>query len=130
MGYLTGCMKVLWYSVFTCRMIIFILEEVLATNYAMWWAPDGEHLLYAAFNDSVVRDFNFPFYGDYNKIYTDIVSIAYPKVMCNNLYNVGQWNCFTCIEQAGTANPVVSLVISDLSNDKVVLDIPSDIVGV
>ena len=57
-----------------------IVEEVLATNYAMWWAPDGEHILYAAFNDSVVRDFNFPFYGDYGNVYTDIVSIAYPKV--------------------------------------------------
>ena len=57
-----------------------IVEEVLATNYAMWWAPDGEHILYAAFNDSVVRDFNFPFYGEYDNVYTDIVSIAYPKV--------------------------------------------------
>ena len=81
MAYLTGCMKVLWYLVFTCMMIVFMLEEVLATNYAMWWAPDGEHILYAAFNDSVVRDFNFPYYGDYSNVYTDIVSIAYPKVM-------------------------------------------------
>ena len=60
---------------------MFILEEVLATNYAMWWAPDGEHILYAAFNDSVVRDYNFPFYGDYSNVYTDIISIPYPKVM-------------------------------------------------
>lgn len=82
MEYLTGCMKVLWYSILCGHglLCVFNLEEVLATNYAMWWAPDGEHLAYAVFNDSVVRDFNFPFYGDFDNIYTDIVSIAYPKV--------------------------------------------------
>ena len=62
--------------------IMLILEEVLATNYAMWWAPDGEHILYAVFNDSVVRDFDFPYYGDPSNAYTDIISIAYPKVSC------------------------------------------------
>lgn len=61
-------------------IIIFILEEVLATNYALWWAPDGEHIVYAVFNDSVVEDYNFPFYGSINNVYTDIISIAYPKV--------------------------------------------------
>ena len=60
-----------------------ILEEVLASNYAMWWAPDGEHILYAVFNDSVVRDFDFPYYGDPSNAYTDIISIAYPKVSCH-----------------------------------------------
>ena len=63
-------------------IIVFILEEVLATNYAMWWAPDGEHILYAVFNDSIVRDFDFPYYGDPSNAYTDIKSIAYPKVSC------------------------------------------------
>ena len=69
-----------------CHFIFYnnriILEEVLASNYAMWWAPDGEHILYAVFNDSVVRDFNFPYYGDPSNAYTDIISIAYPKVSC------------------------------------------------
>lgn len=52
----------------------------MASNYALWWAPDGEHIIYAVFNDSIVRDYNFPFYGDYYNVYTDIISIAYPKV--------------------------------------------------
>ena len=69
-----------------CHFIFYdnriILEEVLASNYAMWWAPDGEHILYAVFNDSVVRDFNFPYYGDPSNAYTDIISITYPKVSC------------------------------------------------
>jgi len=60
--------------------ILFNSEEVLATNYALWWAPDGEHITYAVFNDSMVRDFNFPIYGNPDNPYTDIVSIAYPKV--------------------------------------------------
>ena len=63
-----------------CLITIFNLEEVLASNYALWWAPDGEHIVYAVFNDSVVIDFNFPFYGNSDNVYTDIVSIAYPKV--------------------------------------------------
>ena len=81
MEYQTGCMKVL-HHYFQYLVIVFILEEVLATNYAMWWAPDGEYILYAVFDDSVVRDFNFPYYGDPDNAYTDIVSIAYPKVSC------------------------------------------------
>jgi len=60
---------------------MFNLEEVLATNYALWWAPDGVHITYAVFNDSMVRDFNFPIYGNPDNPYTDIISIAYPKVL-------------------------------------------------
>ena len=82
MEFLIGFMKVLHRAIFVFVKIMLILEEVLATNYAMWWAPDGEHILYAVFNDSVVRDFDFPYYGDPSNAYTDIISIAYPKVSC------------------------------------------------
>jgi len=60
--------------------VVLNLEEVLATNYALWWAPDGGHIAYAVFNDSMVRDFNFPIYGSPDNPYTEIYSIAYPKV--------------------------------------------------
>lgn len=46
------------------------------------------------------------------------------------MFNYKSLCCIMC-SQAGTDNPVVSLVISDADgNDKIVLDIPSDIVGV
>jgi len=81
MEYPIGYMKVLHILLFrVCVVTIFNLEEVLASNYALWWAPDGEHIVYAVFNDSVVQDFNFPIYGHPDNVYTDIVSIAYPKV--------------------------------------------------
>ena len=55
-------------------------EEMLATDSALWWAPNGTHILYASFNDSQVRDYQFPKYGPEENVYTEIESIAYPKV--------------------------------------------------
>ena len=59
-------------------------EEILATYSALWWAPNGEYLLIARFNDSVVQNFEFPHYGSYldpsKNQYTTIDVIAYPKV--------------------------------------------------
>ena len=54
-------------------------EEVLSTNYALWWSQDGSKILYGSFDDTQVRDFRFPFYGSRFNQYTDIISIAYPK---------------------------------------------------
>ena len=55
-------------------------EEVLSTNYAVWWSGDGSKLLYASFNDSMVKEFSFPIYGPFEDVYTTITDIPYPKV--------------------------------------------------
>ncbi|KAL5479676.1 hypothetical protein EMCRGX_G023232 [Ephydatia muelleri] len=73
-------------------------EEVLSSNSAIWWAPDGVKILYAAFNDSLVQDFQFPIYGPQSQIYTTLESIPYPK--------------------AGSANPLVSLYVCDTTAGK------------
>ena len=68
--YLTVLMILCWYT-----------EEVLATNYALWWSPDGQQLLYLSLNDTLVTEFMFPIYGLSTNRYTEIDAIAYPKVM-------------------------------------------------
>lgn len=69
MASLIGCMKVfhmmfehLLVSVVTasviilsCLMCYFNIEEVLSSNYALWWSPDGRHILFITFNDSQVH---------------------------------------------------------------------------
>ena len=55
-------------------------EEVLSTNFAVWWSGDGSKLLFASFNDSMVKEFSFPIYGPFEDVYTSITDIPYPKV--------------------------------------------------
>ena len=56
------------------------IEEVLATNYALWWSPDSQQLLYLSLNDTPVEEFMYPIYGPSTNAYTHIDAIAYPKV--------------------------------------------------
>ena len=39
-------------------------EEVLGVNYAHYLNDIGDTVAYAQFNDTLVRDFQYPFYGD------------------------------------------------------------------
>ncbi|XP_072156634.1 inactive dipeptidyl peptidase 10 isoform X2 [Bemisia tabaci] len=74
-------------------------EEILGTNTALWMSSDGNLLLYACFNDSLVGEVKFPWYGtsdDSQQYYPEIRSLRYPK--------------------AGTNNPEVSLFVADLSD--------------
>ena len=34
--------------------ILFIVEEIIGDNSAMWFAPDGSRIAYVRFNDSLV----------------------------------------------------------------------------
>ncbi|XP_012054228.1 PREDICTED: venom dipeptidyl peptidase 4 [Atta cephalotes] len=72
-------------------------EEVFGTATAMWFSPDGQHLAFATFNDTVVKDMAYFHYGTPGSLedqYPTEVKIKYPKV--------------------GTPNPVVSLSVIDL----------------
>ena len=55
-------------------------EEVLSTDHALWWSPEGGYIVYLMFNDTEVQPFQFPVYGSRTNQYTEIESIAYPKV--------------------------------------------------
>ncbi|KAG7207518.1 hypothetical protein KM043_009149 [Ampulex compressa] len=90
-------------------------EEVLGKGSALWFSPDGQHLAFASFNDTGVKDAAFFYYGEPGSLkyqYPTEVKIKYPK--------------------AGTPNPAVSLTLVDLSNPSsklVNLEAPTNVVG-
>lgn len=76
-------------------------EEILGDNKAIWLSQDGHMLLYASFNDTLVQEFKFPWYGvgqDSQQLYPQIRSLRYPK--------------------PGTTNPHVTLYVADLADPK------------
>ncbi|KAF6197659.1 hypothetical protein GE061_008625 [Apolygus lucorum] len=76
-------------------------EEILNDNKAIWMSRDGHMLLYASFNDTLVQEFQFPWYGvsqDTQQLYPQIRSLRYPK--------------------PGTTNPHVTLYVADLADPK------------
>ncbi|KAG7161752.1 Inactive dipeptidyl peptidase 10-like 1 [Homarus americanus] len=77
--------------------LYYTTEEILSSNSALWFNPDGRRLAFATFNDSRVDTMNFPLYGrpgDLSFQYPIQQSIKYPK--------------------PGRANPVVDLWVVDL----------------
>ncbi|KAL1115092.1 hypothetical protein AAG570_007123 [Ranatra chinensis] len=76
-------------------------EEILGDSKALWLSADGQMLLYACFNDTLVEEFKFPWYGvnqETQQLYPQIRSLRYPK--------------------AGTTNPHVTLYVADLADPK------------
>ncbi|XP_017772534.1 PREDICTED: inactive dipeptidyl peptidase 10 [Nicrophorus vespilloides] len=73
-------------------------EEILGTNSAIWMSHDGHMLVFASFNDSLVEELRFPWYGagTEGRLYPDIRSLRYPK--------------------PGTRNPQVTLTVADLAD--------------
>lgn len=60
-----------------------IAEEVLRSAVAMWYSPDGRYLAFAAFNDTVVKDMAYFYYGvpgSFEAQYPTQVKLKYPKV--------------------------------------------------
>ncbi|XP_022916114.1 inactive dipeptidyl peptidase 10 isoform X2 [Onthophagus taurus] len=73
-------------------------EEILGVNSAIWMSSDGHMLVFASFNDTLVEELRFPWYGSPNegRLYPDIRSLRYPK--------------------PGTRNPQVKLTVADLAD--------------
>ncbi|XP_072379446.1 inactive dipeptidyl peptidase 10 isoform X2 [Diabrotica undecimpunctata] len=73
-------------------------EEILGTNSAIWMSRDGMLMVFASFNDSLVEELRFPWYGSIKdgRLYPDIRSLRYPK--------------------PGTRNPQVVLTVADLAD--------------
>ncbi|KAF2361491.1 Dipeptidylpeptidase IV N-terminal domain, partial [Trinorchestia longiramus] len=62
-------------------------EEILSSNSALWFSPQGTRLAFATFNDSLVDTMNFPLYGQPGELvfqYPFQQSIKYPKPGRNN----------------------------------------------
>ncbi|XP_037913520.1 inactive dipeptidyl peptidase 10 isoform X3 [Hermetia illucens] len=82
-------------------------EEILGTNHAIWMSADGYLMLYSSFNDSLVQEQKFAWYGTTTTtspsngnayLYPEIRSLRYPK--------------------PGTQNPIVTLRVADLADPK------------
>uniref|UniRef100_A0A674F7A4 Dipeptidyl-peptidase 4 n=1 Tax=Salmo trutta TaxID=8032 RepID=A0A674F7A4_SALTR len=69
-------------------------EEMFSSYEAMWWSPGGKYLAYAEFNDTLVQNIEYSWYG--KEQYPDTVIFPYPK--------------------PGTPNPVVKLFVYDTAN--------------
>ncbi|XP_033729006.1 dipeptidyl peptidase 4-like [Pecten maximus] len=59
-------------------------EEILASDHALWWSPIGTFLLYASFNDTEVRKYYYPLYGNMQDPYGMQKRISYPKAGFRN----------------------------------------------
>lgn len=70
-------------------------EEVLASDTAIWWAPDDSMFLFAKFDTKDVHEYQFPIYTS-KMAYNEIKKIKYPKV--------------------GTPNPKVSFFMVNAMN--------------
>lgn len=81
---LTGCMKVNIMTESCLLYLLGILEEVFASNKALWVSPDGKKVAYAKFDDTEVQTMKMPLYGEPGALtsqYTRIVELKYPKVI-------------------------------------------------
>ncbi|KAI8919633.1 dipeptidyl peptidase IV N-terminal region-domain-containing protein [Entophlyctis helioformis] len=55
-------------------------EEVLGNNRALWFSPDGSHVAYIKFDDTLVRDYYVQYFAKYDDTpYPKQIDIKYPK---------------------------------------------------
>ncbi|KAK7208516.1 putative dipeptidyl-aminopeptidase B [Myxozyma melibiosi] len=79
-------------------------EEVFSGNSALWWADSGKYLAFLRSNDSMVPEYSIPYFEQHpieDGSYPEMVDIKYPK--------------------AGYSNPIVELMLLDLSTYEVFL---------
>lgn len=62
---------------------LLVTEEILKSPNALWFSPDAHFLLYASFNDSLVGELKYPWYGRIQERlrYPQIRMLRYPKVI-------------------------------------------------
>ncbi|CAG9792606.1 unnamed protein product [Diatraea saccharalis] len=61
--------------------------EVLRLDRALWFSPDGQTLMFVTYNDSMVQQHKYPWYGldqPEPPAYPSIRTLRYPKVNTNN----------------------------------------------
>ena len=66
---------------FYCTMFPCFTEDVLWSNIAQYWSPNGRYLCYAKFNMTDIPLMKIPVYGSADQMYPDIMELAYPKVI-------------------------------------------------
>lgn len=79
-------------------------EEVLMSDNAIWWSPDGSGIIYASFDDTEVRKYDMTIYGPLKRQYVENKRLPYPR--------------------PGTTLPSVSIQYVDLKTNKTVTLLP------
>lgn len=80
--------------------LMIYLEEVFATDFALWWSPDSTHIAFLKLDETEVPEYHLQLYTASGSSYPKETNIKYPK--------------------AGSPNPIVSLhVHSFLTNSTV-----------
>ncbi|KAH6561437.1 hypothetical protein BASA50_005658 [Batrachochytrium salamandrivorans] len=75
-------------------------EEVLGNGNALWFSPDGSHIAFIKFNDTLVKTYPLEYYAKYGATaYPKELNIKYPK--------------------PGSPNPVATLHMSTLSSPNI-----------
>ncbi|KAG5913697.1 hypothetical protein E4U42_000922 [Claviceps africana] len=85
-------------------------EEILESNAATWWSPDGRHIAFLRTNESMVSTYTMSLYGAArgDRQYPEPLPVRYPKT--------------------GTANPVVHLRLYDTRRRRLVaVDFPGEL---
>lgn len=64
---------------------MFVAEEILGDDHAIWMTDDGYLMLYASFNDSMVKEHTFSWYGMdknswYNSDENENRAFLYPEI--------------------------------------------------
>lgn len=100
--FLTGFMKVTTpYSIVSQFSLPCYIEEVLASNFALWWAPDSSHIAFLKLDETNVPEYHL-------QLYTTSKNSSYPK---ENLIRY---------PKAGSPNPLVSLHVYSTSTGKTI----------
>jgi len=92
-------------------------EEILGTNSALWYSPDGEYIAYLSFNETGVETFTVPYYTNDDQTsvapsYPRKLEIRYPKVGTKNP-TVG-FNLLRLSDFAVSAVPIEAYPADDL----------------
>ncbi|KAJ4163952.1 hypothetical protein LMH87_005649 [Akanthomyces muscarius] len=85
-------------------------EEALESNVALWWSPDGRHLVFLRTDESMVQIYMMHLYtaAEQNRLYTQTRPVRYPK--------------------PGSPNPVVNLQIYDVERGRLLnIDLPGQL---
>lgn len=61
-------------------------EEVLGTDAASWFSPDGKKLAFIRFDDKEVREAVYDIYGEGDQQYPEEVHLRYPKVLLTSAH--------------------------------------------
>ncbi|GAA5809797.1 hypothetical protein MFLAVUS_003210 [Mucor flavus] len=108
-------------------------EEVLSSNFALWWAPDSTHVAYLRLDETKVPEFHLQLYTDRNASYPKESSIRYPKAGAPNplvslhVYSIASNSTIVASTMTDTTNSVSIMDTSDFKdfkvNDRLIIDV-------